>query len=107
MALLPRKHCPHHRDCHGQHAREARRQFDLRRGSSSARGYGVLWQRLRKVVLQEEPLCRPCVAEGLVTAATEVDHHVALAKGGTNDRSNLVPMCKTHHSQKTAREDRG
>jgi 5-methylcytosine-specific restriction endonuclease McrA len=71
------------------------------------RGYGETWQRLRKLVLAEEPLCVECLEAGRLTPATEVDHHIALARGGTHDRSNLRPMCKPCHSRKTATEDGG
>ncbi len=75
-----------------------------RRGSASRRGYGRRWQRLRKLVLAGEPLCRACAAEGRTTAATEVDHVTPLSAGGTNEQANLQPLCKSHHSRKTAHE---
>jgi 5-methylcytosine-specific restriction protein A len=77
------------------------------RGSSAARGYGAAWQRIRESVLLNEPLCRECCLHGITTAATEVDHIRAKAAGGTDDRDNLQPLCKTCHSRKTAREDGG
>lgn len=77
------------------------------RPSASARGYDAHWRKLRLLVLAEEPLCRPCREAGRVTAAEHVDHNLALEKGGTNDRSNLVPMCHSCHSAKTVREDGG
>lgn len=77
------------------------------RPSANARGYGRNWRRVRAQVLAEEPLCRPCRDNGRVTPAEHVDHHLALDKGGTNDRDNLVPMCHSCHSAKTVREDGG
>lgn len=58
-------------------------------------------------MLAEEPLCRQCKDEGRITPAVEVDHITPLRQGGTNDRSNLQPLCRRHHSQKTCRENGG
>lgn len=41
-----------------------------------------------------------------IREATEVDHVVPLAKGGTDDASNLVAINAVCHARKTAR-DRG
>jgi len=72
------------------------------KGSSTERGYGWRWQKLRAQVLREEPLCRACAPR--VVAATDVDHVVSKAKGGTDDRSNLQPLCEPCHKAKTARD---
>ena len=40
----------------------------------------------------------------MLPAEFEVDHERALADGGTNDPSNLVPLCTPCHRVKTARE---
>tara|TARA_Y100000780_G_C13689481_1_gene418951 strand:- start:2568 stop:2933 length:366 start_codon:yes stop_codon:yes gene_type:complete len=63
------------------------------------------WQRLRKQVLAEEPLCRWCLARGEYVAATEVDHIKDSRDDYTDDnrRENLTAMCKSCHSKKTAR----
>ena len=57
---------------------------------------------LRRRILAGNPLCASCEAKGRVTAATEVDHIVPLSKGGSNDKSNLRPMCGDCHAAKTA-----
>lgn len=77
------------------------------RPSAHQRGYGRNWQRVRALVLNEEPMCRQCAADGRHVAAEHVDHDVALAAGGTNDRSNLIPLCHSCHSRKTAQRDGG
>jgi 5-methylcytosine-specific restriction protein A len=77
------------------------------RQKTAQRGYGGLWQRLRLMVLREEPLCRECKKEGQVTEAKHVDHVLPIAQGGTNERSNLQSLCAHHHAIKTATEDGG
>lgn len=64
------------------------------------------WRALRRSILADEPLCRMCSAIGRVTAAVEVDHIVAVVDGGSDDRSNLQPLCVPCHDTKSARENR-
>ena len=59
-------------------------------------------------MLDDEPLCRHCVAAGTMhVLATEVDH-IKPTKGVDDplhwDRQNLQPLCGTHHKQKTIRD---
>lgn len=77
------------------------------RPKTADRGYGSAWRRLRLLHLHAHPLCEDCLLEGRTTPASEVDHVTPLARGGTHDDANLRSLCKTHHSRKTARHDRG
>lgn len=77
------------------------------RPSACHRGYGRPWQKIRKAYLAIHPLCEECQAAGLTVGATEVDHIVSLARGGTHDAENLRPLCKPCHSRKTNRCDGG
>lgn len=83
------------------------KQEDARRGSSSARGYGHAWRKLRLTILAERPLCEECEARGLVVAAKHVDHRIARARGGTDESDNLASLCASCHSRKTVQEDGG
>ena len=66
------------------------------------RGYGAQWDKLRKQVLRRDAyLCRPCLADDRLTSATEVDHIVPKAKGGTDTPSNLQAICRACHRAKT------
>ena len=60
------------------------------------------WQKLRAVVLAERPLCEHCVARGIVSLATDVDHRDG--DPSNNERSNLSSLCHACHSRKTARD---
>lgn len=87
------------------HRAAARAVLDVRRGSASSRGYGTRWREIRRAFLARHPLCVDCLAGGRNVAATDVDHVVARARGGTDKPSNLQALCHAHHSAKTARED--
>lgn len=80
-----------------------KRATDRRKGST-ARGYDYRWQQARERFLMRSPLCAACEREGRVTAATEVDH-VTPHRGDQAlfwDETNWQPLCKPHHSSKTA-----
>ena len=82
--------------------RQYDRDYDRTRGTAHQRGYGVNWQRLRKMVLGAEPLCRHCKKEGVINPAQEVDHIDGNAYN--LEWSNLQPLCKSCHSKKTIKE---
>ena len=89
------------------HQQQRRQQSDSERGTSSERGYDAEWRRVRARHLHDYPWCVMCEAKGVMTEATEVDHVLELAKGGTHAKENLRSMCHSHHSQRTARESGG
>ena len=64
-----------------------------------ANSYGSAWRTLRAVVLAEEPRCRLCGAP-----ASEVDHILNRAAGGSDNRSNLRSICQRCHRSKTSAE---
>ena len=41
---------------------------------------------------------------GIIMQAEEIDHHIPLHRGGSNDISNLVPLCREHHRLKSEAE---
>lgn len=73
------------------------------RWRSWARWKGENGRRLRQ--LRREPLCRHCVAEGKVEAATDADHIVP-ARGDYRSfwTGELQSLCRACHSAKTAKE---
>lgn len=81
--------------------------IDSTRPCAAKRGYGSAWQRTRTLKLAATPMCEDCNANGLTTAATEVDHVKSLAAGGTHDLENLRSLCKPCHSRKTVKCDGG
>jgi 5-methylcytosine-specific restriction protein A len=82
---------------------ERSKDYDLARGSSTARGYDGAWRKLRSAFLAEHPIC---CERGCSEPATDVDHKLSIA-----DRpdlrltwSNLRAYCHPHHSARTATE---
>lgn len=107
--------CPHlteGRYC-AAHEREHGREYDQRRPTAAARGYGQRWQAYRKAFLAkpENHFCR-C---GCGQRATDVDH-IKPVIGPDDplfwDKSNHQPLAHECHSRKTRieqnlREHRG
>lgn len=82
------------------------RPFRQYRGQSAAsRGYGAAWQRMRTIVLSEEPLCRACRSQ----PSTDVDHIIPVAHRPDLRlaRSNLQGLCGSCHRAKTVRDSNG
>jgi 5-methylcytosine-specific restriction protein A len=66
------------------------------------RGQAGVEQRQRR--LNADPLCRHCKARGVIRQAKVIDHIVALCNGGTDDDSNVQPLCIECHDAKTRRD---
>jgi len=66
------------------------------------------WRKLRKLHLMSEPLCRMCMQEGRVMAATVVDHIVP-HKGDVElfYSGPFQSLCKPCHDRHKQAEERG
>jgi 5-methylcytosine-specific restriction protein A len=79
-----------------------RKPWTHQRTSRHERGYGTAWDRLRAQILRRDGyLCLTCQANGRVEIATQVDHIMPKAKGGTDDPLNLQSLCAPCHKAKT------
>lgn len=78
--------------------------FNMNPVSKTPRIRGRALQQRNARILANEPLCRPCRQADRITAATEVDHIIALCNGGTEDPANLQPICETCNDLKAIRE---
>lgn len=66
------------------------------------------WQKIRRSVLRETPLCTDCLENGINTSATEIHHirPVETAIGDLEmeslcfDRANLVALCHDCHVER-------
>jgi 5-methylcytosine-specific restriction protein A len=95
--LCPSRTCPGHVD--GRTC-TPRRPWGAS-GSAEARGYGAAWQRTaRRILKRDAGLCYVCRTSG----ATQVDHVVPRAAGGTEDDGNLAAIHASCHRRKTAAE---
>ena len=73
--------------------------------TTTERGYGWLWQKLRRRILARDMhLCQACQRKGRVKPATQVDHIKPKARGGTDDPGNLEAICAPCHDAKSAQE---
>ena len=109
MATRPRILC-RHRGCTrtvaesgfcDRHAGEAVGWHRTSTASSSDRGYGAYWRKLRISILQRDNwLCQVCH----VADASEVDHIVPKSLGGSDDADNLQAICRDCHIEKTQKE---
>lgn len=100
-ALTDGRYCPDHQPSKVEE-----------RPSSTKRGYGRNWQKLRRMVLARRPVCadpfgihKEQNSGGVL--ATDVDHIVPKAMGGSDAMDNLQPLCHSCHSRKTALESSG
>ena len=88
-----------------QYKKSESKHYEAHRPSRVKRGYGEHWQKLRKMILYEDPLCVRCAGVGRYVAATQVDHIDGNAMN--NARENLQALCASCHSRKTMREQGG
>lgn len=72
------------------------------RDPASNKRYGRSWKRIRDRYIKAHPLCEECDKNGRIVAAEEVHHILPLSKGGGNETSNLMALCKSCHSRITA-----
>ena len=92
--IVSTKYCDDHKHIQSEVSRGTR-------GTTSEQGYGITWQKVRKIHLLNHPLCEDCKQQGIVKPALEVHHIVELKRGGTNEDYNLQSLCKSCHSKHT------
>ena len=96
-------YCPAHIHLEEELKKQRCRKYDAVRGSANERGYDSRWVKIRKMFLMRNPLCSDCLKGTRLTPANEVHHVKALKKGGTHDSNNLMSLCKSCHSKRTAK----
>ena len=119
MALAPLRQCPaagcrtltRGRRCE----RHAKERSPENRPSSSARGYDKRWSNkkskddlgtgVRDLYVQAHPVCEDCEKRGETKAVEEVHHIKKVADQPDHllDETNLMSLCKSCHSRRTAR----
>ena len=61
--------------------------------------YGIDWEVLTGQILERDD-CECQEQDGYCDGVLQVHHKVPLSKGGTNELTNLITLCKYHHSLK-------
>ena len=88
--LVTEGYCP-------RHARPKQSRDDRERPSAAKRGYGVVWQRIRKAYLEQHPACERCGRRAKIVHHRDGDQH-------NNAWRNLEAMCwpchETHHGRR-------
>ncbi len=108
MPQAPKTHRPFADRRGDDKARDAA-AYEKHRGHSGARGYNWKWRKMRVAFLRQHPLCVKCEKAGRVELARVVDH-IRPHRGNDAlfwDVSNWQPLCRSHHSSKTAAGDGG
>ncbi|MFE4525431.1 HNH endonuclease signature motif containing protein [Cytobacillus firmus] len=102
--------CPNlTRERYCENHKRSSNDYDKYRGSAAQRGYDGKWRKARSTYLIKHPFCVECEKVGVIVPANEVDHIIP-HKGDKKlfwDSTNWQPLCKLHHSRKTAKENGG
>ena len=65
------------------------------------------WRTTRKIVREDEPLCRYCLEKGLAVDTEEIDHILPINQGGNAyERDNLQGLCTPCHRAKSRDESK-
>ncbi len=90
---------------HNAKPERPRVKWKPKEGTTTERGYGHAWRKLREQVLKRDCyLCQPCKRAGRIAEAKEVDHIQPKSAGGTDAVSNLQAICKPCHLLKSDSE---
>lgn len=85
-----------------EHQKIANKNYnEYQRDPETNKRYGRSWKRIRDRYIKAHPLCEECQKQGRLTVAEEVHHILPLSKGGGNETSNLMALCKSCHSRIT------
>jgi len=75
---------------------------DNYRDSAIQRGYDQTWRKVRRLILNENPLCVVCLQSKRVQAAELVHHKDRNPKN--NDQDNLVALCIDCHAREHGKD---
>lgn len=90
-------------ECEAARDRDRKARFDMKRPSSSARGYTSAWDKARAAFLEKHKRCLRCG-----DPATVVDHKTPHKgdKGLFWDRDNWQPLCAPCHNSAKQKAER-
>ena len=82
-----------------EHAALMAKRYDESRSKSHNKKYGTQWHKIRNRYAKAHPLCERCLSKGKYTPMEEVHHIIPVNRGGSNDDSNLMSLCRSCHEQ--------
>lgn len=109
MPSAPPKPCSHPgcgvlvRDGTGRCAKHPRKDW-AKKVDAPKRITGRRLQAMRAELFAANPLCVQCAELGLTKLATQRDHRVPLAEGGTDTPDNTQGLCDDCHAAKSLAE---
>jgi len=80
-----------------EHAKQVKRREDKERGTSTQRGYGARWRKVRAVQLARYPECEACLKAGRHRVAEVVHHRDGDSRN--NLPENLASLCRACHEE--------
>lgn len=83
-----------------KHQREENRRYEkYDRDPAVKKRYGRSWRRIRDSYVKAHPFCEECFKKGILVPVEEVHHIKPLSEGGTNNKENLISLCKSCHAR--------
>lgn len=83
-----------------EHQKKTAKDYNkYQRATDYNKRYDSKWRKIRAQYVQLHPLCECCLKEGRYIPVEEVHHILPLERGGTNDFSNLMSLCKSCHNK--------
>lgn len=83
-----------------KHRKQAAESYNkYQRTPEHNRKYGSEWKRIRARYVRKHPLCEMCLKVGRTTPVEEVHHILPVNRGGTNEESNLMSLCRSCHNK--------
>ena len=83
-----------------EHKRLVAKNYNMyQRDRDYRKRYNGSWRKIRQRYVKLHPLCERCLKEGRITPVEEVHHIIPLNRGGTNEESNLMSLCRSCHNK--------
>jgi 5-methylcytosine-specific restriction enzyme A len=86
-------------DGSGRCEQHARQQW-AKKVDAPKRITGRRLQARREALFRRQPLCEICKSKGYIVLATQRDHRIPLAEGGTEDIDNEQALCEPCNREK-------
>jgi 5-methylcytosine-specific restriction protein A len=88
--------------------KEKRRAFQGMDKSNTKLYKSKHWQKVRRLILNAQPICVHCEQNGRYITANTVDHIVPINKGGALfSLDNLQALCSSCHNKKSGKDRHG